>query len=94
MESLRLQRALRIKAASPKVLRANRHLFFEADSLLLAGVGPADSNVVVEVPVEALPRFESAGETQVVIDFVIGGAVVEVNIPAEVAMHTVIPDAC
>ena len=54
--------------------------------------GVVDGDIVVYVTVEAFAQLESTLEHQVVIDLVMGGAVIEVNVPAVVTAPTAVAD--
>jgi hypothetical protein len=54
--------------------------------------GVVHHDVVLDAAVEAFAQLEAAAEAQVVDDFVVGGAVVEVDVPAVVASPAVVAE--
>ena len=52
-------------------------------------------NVVFHFPVKTFPEFYSTTQAEVIVDMIIGGSVIQINIPAMVAPEAVIAyDAC
>ena len=50
-----------------------------------------DYDIVFYYPIEAFTQFDASVQTQIVINVVITGAVVQVNVPTSVAAKTIIP---
>ena len=50
-----------------------------------------DYDIVFYYPIEAFTQFDASVQTQIVINVVITGAVVQVNVPTSVAAKTIMP---
>ena len=50
-----------------------------------------DYDIVFYYPIEAFTQFDASVQTQIVINVVITGAVVQFNVPTSVAAKTIIP---
>ena len=51
-----------------------------------------DRDVVVNMAVESFTKLEATLEHQVVVDFIVGGAVIEVDIPAVITAPAAVAD--
>ena len=54
--------------------------------------GIVDHHIVADSPVKSFTIFDSTAEAQVVVDFIIGTAVVEVDVPTVITTKTIVAD--
>ena len=56
----------------------------------VAGVTFSKNDVVGDNSLVSFSRFESPRQTKVVVDFVVGGTIVQVDVPSVIALHPVV----